>query len=33
MRKLAWILNALLLGGTAMAVDFAGTWKLNLAGC
>jgi hypothetical protein len=29
MRKIAWILNALLLGGTAMAVDFAGTWKLK----
>jgi hypothetical protein len=30
MRKLAWILSALLLGGTAMAADFTGTWKLNL---
>jgi hypothetical protein len=30
MRKTAWILTALLFGTTAMAADFAGTWKLNL---
>jgi hypothetical protein len=30
MRKVASFWAALLLGGTAMAADFTGTWKLNL---
>jgi hypothetical protein len=30
MRKTAWILTTVLFSTTAMAADFAGTWKLNL---